>query len=298
VSGDVVISQSVANVTCDEADMSLTISDSPDPVTSGNNLSYTSDIQNNGPDSANDVVVDQTLPGGVSFVSATPSQGSCGHSSGVVTCDLGVVGNGGNPTITVVVIPNSPGAISTTASVSAKQADPSPGNNSDTEDTTVQSPAGSADLSVTLSDSPDPVTAGMSFTVTANILNAGPNDATNSVYTHNRPSGVNIDSVSAGQGSCMITSIEIVCNLGTIPNAGGTFVEVEMTPLTAGTVNHIGIVESDVADPNLANNADSHTAGVASVRRARVCVPIRRAPAVWSGSRRGRTACGESVPVR
>ncbi len=68
------------------SDLSVTKTDSPDPVTVGNNLTYTVTITNNGPGGATGVVLTDTLPVGVTFVSATPSQGSCGEASGVVTC--------------------------------------------------------------------------------------------------------------------------------------------------------------------------------------------------------------------
>ena len=48
-------------------------------------------------------MVTDTLPGSVTFVSATPSQGSCSQAAGVVTCPLGVVPFGATATITIVV---------------------------------------------------------------------------------------------------------------------------------------------------------------------------------------------------
>ena len=51
-------------------------------------------------------VVD-TLPSGVSFVSATPTQGTCSQAAGVVTCNLGTITSGGVAMITIVVTVNS-----------------------------------------------------------------------------------------------------------------------------------------------------------------------------------------------
>jgi len=58
-----------------QADLSLTKADSPDPVTTGQQLTYTLAVTNNGPASVTGVTVTDPLPGGVSFVSATPSRG-------------------------------------------------------------------------------------------------------------------------------------------------------------------------------------------------------------------------------
>jgi len=61
----------------DPADLSLTKSDSPDPVTVGAVLTYTILVSNAGPDPATNVVVTDDLPKQVDFVSATASSGSC-----------------------------------------------------------------------------------------------------------------------------------------------------------------------------------------------------------------------------
>jgi uncharacterized repeat protein (TIGR01451 family) len=69
------------------ADLSITKTDSPDPAIVGNNLTYSIAVHNFGPDPATSVMVTDTLPGNVSFVSATPSQGSC---SGTATVNCAV----------------------------------------------------------------------------------------------------------------------------------------------------------------------------------------------------------------
>ena len=45
-----------------EADLEITKSDSPDPVTTGSDLTYTITVTNNGPDAATSVTVTDTLP--------------------------------------------------------------------------------------------------------------------------------------------------------------------------------------------------------------------------------------------
>ncbi len=120
------------------ADLALTKADFPDPVTAGDNLTYTITVTNNGPDAATGVVVTDTLPSGVTFVSATPSQGNCSGTA-TVTCNLGGLNNGANATVTIVVRP-APAAVpslSNTASVSGTETDPNNANDSDAEGTTV-----------------------------------------------------------------------------------------------------------------------------------------------------------------
>jgi uncharacterized repeat protein (TIGR01451 family)/CSLREA domain-containing protein len=118
----------------EQADLEISKADSPDPVTVGDNLTYTITVINNGPDPATNVVVTDTLPSGVTFVSASPG---CVHSAGVVTCNLGNIPAGDSVTITIVVTVTAPGTISNTATVTSDTLDPNTANNSDTEPTEV-----------------------------------------------------------------------------------------------------------------------------------------------------------------
>src|SRR6476660_7890526 len=80
------------------ADLSITKTDSPDPVKVGAALSYRIQVANAGPARATGVVVTDDLPNGVSFVSAQSTQGTCTVSSNKkrVTCSLGSLDGGGS----------------------------------------------------------------------------------------------------------------------------------------------------------------------------------------------------------
>jgi len=120
------------------ADVSVTIADAPDPATVGNDLSYTIAVSNAGP-YASSVTLTDTLPGGVSYVSATPSQGSCSGTA-TVTCALGTV-DYANATVTLVVRPTATnGALSNTVTATSTISDLFPANNSSTASTVVNNP--------------------------------------------------------------------------------------------------------------------------------------------------------------
>ena len=73
------------------ADLAIeSMTDAPDPVTVGEELTYTIEAVNNGPDGVDSVVVSDTLPAGVEFVSieSTPV-GTCMNDNGFLECDLG-----------------------------------------------------------------------------------------------------------------------------------------------------------------------------------------------------------------
>jgi uncharacterized repeat protein (TIGR01451 family) len=120
------------------ADLSIVhASASPEPVGIGMNLTYSIDALNEGPQDASGVMLADQLPGGTSFVSATPSQGSCSHANRIVTCNFGSLASAFDATVSVVVTPTATGTITNSVSVSGAQQDLAPANNSITQNTTV-----------------------------------------------------------------------------------------------------------------------------------------------------------------
>jgi uncharacterized repeat protein (TIGR01451 family) len=116
------------------SDLSITKTDSPDPVTAGNNLIYTVTVTNGGLDTATGVTLTDTLPLDVIFASATTSQGSCSGTSTVI-CNLGNLTNGATATVTIVVTPTVAGDITNTADVISNETDPNMDNNTDSVST-------------------------------------------------------------------------------------------------------------------------------------------------------------------
>jgi uncharacterized repeat protein (TIGR01451 family) len=119
------------------SDLSIAKTDSPDPVTAGQNLTYTITVTNpnaTGGGDASNVVVTDTLPAGVDFVSATG--GTCSHNGSTVTCNLGQVNAATTATVTIVVKTKKEGTLTNTASVSSPE-DAILANNSATAQTTV-----------------------------------------------------------------------------------------------------------------------------------------------------------------
>ncbi len=116
------------------SDLSITKIDSPDPVTAGNQLTYTLTVNNAGPGDAQNVLVSDTLPSGVTLVSVSSSQGGCA----ALPCNLGTITSGGSATVTINVTVDlgTTGTLTNTASVTSDSVDPDNSNNTATEDTT------------------------------------------------------------------------------------------------------------------------------------------------------------------
>ncbi|MCP4301037.1 MAG: DUF11 domain-containing protein [Gammaproteobacteria bacterium] len=120
-------------------ELSVTQTDTPDPVNVASNMSYTLSVANAGPEDATGVTVTDTLPAGVTFQSASATQGSCSHAAGIVTCFLGNMVSGANATINIAVTaPVVTGTITNSATVTGNETDPIPGNNTSNENTVVQ----------------------------------------------------------------------------------------------------------------------------------------------------------------
>ncbi|MCA0753619.1 DUF11 domain-containing protein [Paenibacillus sp. N4] len=119
------------------ADLVVNKAAAPDPVRVGQILHYTVTVDNTGPSDATDVIVTDTLPAGVSFLSAASSQGACTEADGVVTCSLGTLPNGATATIEMMVIPNKKGKITNTVTATTTTFNDDPDNNTATITSTV-----------------------------------------------------------------------------------------------------------------------------------------------------------------
>jgi uncharacterized repeat protein (TIGR01451 family) len=117
--------------------LSLALSAAPNPVTVGSNLVYSLSISNSGPTVAASVTVTDTLPTGVTFVSASPG---CTFSAGAVVCNLGAMASNSAAALTIVVTPISTGSLTNTATLSSASPEAMPANNPVTQITTVGSP--------------------------------------------------------------------------------------------------------------------------------------------------------------
>ncbi len=121
----------------DPANLALTKSDSPDPVTVDALLTYTIKVDNNGPDAATNVEVSDDLPSQLADFSASVPGGTCDVKGKKVTCTIPSLANGATATVTVLAHPKKAGTLQNTASVTSDVVDPVSSNNSDTEPTTV-----------------------------------------------------------------------------------------------------------------------------------------------------------------
>ena len=121
-------------------DISLSVSDAPDPVSLGGNLTYSIAVANTGPSSATGVVVTNLLPPTASLVSVTPSQGTFTTSGNTVVCNLGTIAGSASATINIVATPIAVGTMTNQTTVSRAEPDAYLPNNAAVVTTAVQTP--------------------------------------------------------------------------------------------------------------------------------------------------------------
>lgn len=122
----------------------------------------------------------------------------------------------------------------------------------------------SADLSLAMTQSANPVPAGSNETYTLTIANAGPNDATNVTVTDTLPTNATLVSATPSQGAACTGTTILTCDLGTVANtANATLTIVVAVNATAtGTLANSASVVSDLPDPNMQNNTASLSATI------------------------------------
>ena len=245
-----------------ETDLGIAKTDSADPVSQGDPLTYTLTITNAGPSDATAVTVVDTLPSAVTFVSSNPPAPICNLDGATLTCALGELAAGGNATVTIDVTVNddATGVLLNTATVSGGETDPKPANNSASEPTSTGFTP-ETDLGITKTDSADPVSPGDPLTYTLTITNAGPSDATSVTVVDTLPSAVTFVSSNP---PCNLAGATLTCALGELAAGGNATVTIDVTVNddATGVLVNTATVSGDETDPNPANNSASQPTGI------------------------------------
>ena len=118
----------------------------------------------------------------------------------------------------------------------------------------------SADLGITLSDSPDPALIGANLTYDLQLLNFGPNAATGVSAVLSLPSQASFVSATAG---CSYANALVTCSLASLNSASNAAFQVVVKPSAAATLDASASVSSAVFDPVVSNNV-SGTSTVAN----------------------------------
>jgi uncharacterized repeat protein (TIGR01451 family) len=232
------------------ADLAVTLTHDPEPVTVGQTVTWTLTVRNNGPQAAVGVSASFTLPSGATLVSSQPA---VAPASGKLTYAVGPLANQGVFTATIVMTPTTPGTLNAGAAVTGGVSDGVPGNDTATSPATAVA-APLADLSVALSvATPLPIVTGQTLTYTAVVANSGPAAAAGVVFTDTLPAGVEYLSSGGTQGDFVQASGVVTGQLGTIASGQSVTIQIAVRPLTPSTLTNLAIVTATTPDPDEAD---------------------------------------------
>ncbi len=247
-------------------DLAISISDAPDPVAVGGNLSYSVSVANYGPYKAQNVSVSFSLPDltHFTFVAATSSQGNCSFTGTALSCNLGTLEANASAMIQVTVTPTQAGMLVMGVQVQSPEPDRDLTNNSASASTTVEGgnaggggnggAPGTVDLVVSASDSPDPAWVNAQVTYQLTVTNRGSAQATGVVLTHTFQDSIAVDSIQSSQGNCSFSAQILSCALGGLaPNASAS-VQIVVRYLADGGMTSFVEASAQEADTNPDDN--------------------------------------------
>jgi uncharacterized repeat protein (TIGR01451 family) len=238
-------------------DISVTMTDSPDPVAFGSNLTYTINLANSNEMAATGVALNASLPQGSTLVSSSTSRGACGSSAQGVVCNIGNLAAGESVNITIVVTPPAVKTISATVTATLNESDANTANNSATQTTDVLF----AELSVVKTAPYDFVSPGANLSYLVTVTNQGGITAHSVVVTDALPVETTFVACGASEGTCTGSASNRTV---TIPSLDvGKSVTVTLTARVNDSaandtvINNTASVTSSVPDPNPSNNSST-----------------------------------------
>ncbi|QNF31507.1 DUF11 domain-containing protein [Adhaeribacter swui] len=220
----------------------------------GIQTTYTVTVTNAGPDAASGVTVRDLLPGGLTFNSAQPPAGTT-YDRVTGNWVIGSLAKDATVTLTIKATPNTTNAITTTASVVAKdQYDVNEINN--TSSNTIY-PNAAADIAVTNTVAAGPYYNGVNTTFTVTAKNNGISNASNVSIIDKLPAGLTLVTASPSNGT--YSPSDGLWNIGNLVNGAEATLTLVVKPNTSGTI-------TTLATKNSLNEYDNNTANDSQIR--------------------------------
>lgn len=238
-------------------------------ATAGEDTDFTLAVTNNGKsDTPGPITVTDTLPTGMSFVSASGKNWDCSASGRLITCTRpdGLAATASAPDITVralVAADAGPSVLINVASVSGTAPDPNPENNTDSDQVAVVE---QANVSITKTADASAVLAGSAVTWTLTIANDGPSDADNVQVSDALPPGLSYVGIDADSPVSCAAANPVDCQVASMP-AGKSY-QIKVRALVGSgvgdgsTITNQASVSTSTPGDDAKDNTDSASIAV------------------------------------
>jgi uncharacterized repeat protein (TIGR01451 family) len=246
-----------ASITVDCPNVTVLKTADQGTIDAGDTAAFTIVVTNEGPGTAHDVTLTDTLPSGIAW---SEDSLACSIAAGVMTCDFGDLVEGATRTVHVAGETDAAdcGVLSNTAVVAASnEALVSIGDNLSTAEITVDCP----EISITKTPDAGTVNAGEDIGFTIEATNTGDGTAHGVTVTDTLPSDPGLTWTVDGANSdagCSIASGVLTCDWGDL--ASGASKSVHITSPT--TADSCGAVDNTASVTTTNDGSDSADASI------------------------------------
>ncbi|MCP9769661.1 DUF11 domain-containing protein [Lacihabitans sp. LS3-19] len=241
-------------------DLSLLKTANMRTVNVNDNIIYTIEVANAGPDAATNVVIEDKLPSGLQFVSSS----SFANASGTLTAAIPTIAAGQTIYLTYTAKAIGTGTLINVAEVKSadqRDSDSTPGNGStvnedddDDEIVNVITPNPIADLSLQKLVNNSSPSVGDNIIYTIRVSNAGPNNATNVEVTDILPAGLTLVSVTGADVNSNSGNTATASFATILANSQDEFYITATVTGTGSITNRAEVTKSDQLDPDSTPN--------------------------------------------
>jgi len=232
----------------------LTFQDTPDPVSSTQDLTYHLQVSTVSA-SATGVVLTVPIPVGATFISA--SDGSCTYTAPNVVCSLGAMAADTDRLVDIVLNVTASGGTSLSSTAFASSTTAGETNSSVMQTTSVTA---GADLQLTSSGSPNPVAAGGLVTYALTVTNNGPDASSALSIADTLPPNVTFVSFSGSGWNCSAAGSNVTCTrAGAFANGASSVVSIvgRLQSSINGNITNSAALSAAVPDGNPSNNTST-----------------------------------------
>ena len=235
------------------ADLSVTKTADVQSATVGDTVTYTIGVKNDGPSDAASVVVTDTPPTGLTFISAT--QGGAVQGSNVVWT-IPTIAAGATATVSVTFTVDVADGDTIVNQVSVTATTPDPDTTDLQATATIAVTATTADLEVSKTTDADAPSVGDVIAYVIVVTNNGPADATGVVVTDDLPKGLTFVSANATAGTYHDGTGRWI--IGDLANGAQETLTIRARITTDGSIQNTASVEAlDQTDPTPGNDTGS-----------------------------------------